>query len=386
MQNKINLQLSSQLWDSKEISAIKTVISSNQFTMSNNVKSFENQFARYFKTKYATMFNSGSSANFAALFSFIFHSKIKLKETDEIIVPAVAWSTTYSPLFYLKCKLVLVDISKNSLNVDIGELIKAITKKTKVIIAVNLLGNPSELFKLRNICKENKIILFEDNCESLGAKLKNKYTGTFGFASSTSFFYSHHISTIEGGMVLTNDNELNILLKQIRAHGWTRDTTNIKTKKKEYNFVIPGMNLRPTEINAAIGIQQLKKLNQIVSIKRKNFLIYYDLFKDSKYIDIIQENGENSSFVLPFIIKNQYKKYLPLIKKVLKKYNVETRLIAGGSFLKHPYSKFFNIRKIGKLSNSDYIHDYGFVIGNHPKDMKIKLIKISLIINEVFKI
>lgn len=385
MQNKIKYKLSSQYWDEKEISSIKNIINSNQFTMSKNVQLFENKFANYFNMNHAIMFNSGSSANFAVLFSFIFHSKIKLNEKDEVIVPAIAWSTTYSPLFYIKAKLVLVDVDRESLNINIKELIKAITKKTKVIIAVNLLGNPSELSELRSICKKRNIILFEDNCESLGAKLNNKYTGTYGFASSTSFFYSHHMSTIEGGMVLTNNIELKNLLKQIRAHGWTRDTTLNKSKQKEYNFVIPGMNLRPTEINAAIGIQQLKKLKKIIHFKRLNYLAYLDIFHNSKYFDIIYENGFNSSFVLPFILKKKYKFYMPNLQKTLKRYDIESRIIAGGCFTKHPYYKYFNIKKISKLSNSNYIHNYGFVIGNHPQDMSSKIIKISKIMNSVFE-
>lgn len=385
MHKKINYKLSSQCWDDKEIKSIYKVIKSNQYTMSKNVELFENKFAKYFNMKHAIMFNSGSSANFAVLFSFIFHSKIKLREKDEVIVPAIAWSTTYSPLFYTKSKLILVDVNKESLNINVKELIKAITKKTKLIIAVNLLGNPSELVKLKSICKKRNIILFEDNCESLGAKLNNKYTGTYGFASSTSFFYSHHMSTIEGGMVLTNNLELNNLLKQCRAHGWTRDTTTNQLKKKEYNFVIPGMNLRPTEINAAIGIQQLKKLKKIIFFKRLNYQTYLKIFDGSKYFDIVKENGFNSSFVLPFILKNKYKSYMPNLKKVLNKYNIETRIIAGGCFSKHPYYKYFNIKKNSKLLNSNYIHKYGFVIGNHPEDMRSKIHDISMIMNSIFK-
>ena len=384
MFNRVNHVLSSQFWDRKEINSIKKVINSGQFTMSKNVNLFEKKFAKYFNTKYAIMFNSGSSANFATFFSFMFHSKINLKAKDEVIVPALAWSTTYSPFYYIKAKLVLVDVDKKTFNLNIKQVIKSISNKTKLIVAVNLLGNPAELIQLKKICNEKNIALFEDNCESLGAKLNNKYTGTFGLASSTSFFYSHHMSTIEGGMVITNNKELSNLLKQIRAHGWTRDTTKIINKKKEYNFVIPGMNLRPTEINAAIGIEQLKKLKKIVSLKRKNYLAYYKIFSKSQYFDIIHENGNNSSFVLPFILKNKYKSYLNKLRKLLRKNNIEYRLVAGGSFTKHPYYKYFDLKKINKLDNSNYIHNYGFVIGNHPELMIEKIKKISKIMDSIF--
>lgn len=384
MPNNFEHSLSSQFWDKSEFKSINKVINSNQFTMSKNVNLFEKKFSKYFNMKYSIMFNSGSSANFAFFFSLVFHSKVKLKEKDEIIVPAVAWSTTYSPLFYLKSKLVLVDVDKKTFNLKIKDVIKSITKKTKVIVAVNLLGNPADLNKLKTLCLKKKIILFEDNCESLGAKLNNKFTGTFGFASSTSFFYSHHISTIEGGMILTNNLELSKLLKQLRAHGWTRDTVINKNKKKEYNFILPGMNLRPTEINAAIGIEQLKKLKKIVNHKRNNYLEYYRIFSTSKYFDIIHENGKNSSFVLPFVLKNKYKSYLSKLKKTLQEFNIEFRIIAGGSFTKHPYSKYFDIKKKIKLDNSNYIHDYGFVIGNHPKNLNTKIQKIAKIMDLVF--
>ncbi len=384
MLNKLKHVLSSQYWDQKEINSIKKVIKSGQFTMSKKVNLFEKKFAKYFNSKYAVMFNSGSSANFATFFSFMFHSKINLKANDEVIIPALAWSTTYSPFYYIKAKLVLVDVDKKTLNIDIKQVIKSISKKTKLIVAVNLLGNPSDLIELKKICNKKKITLFEDNCESLGAKLNNKYTGTFGLASSTSFFYSHHMSTIEGGMVLTNNLELCNLLKQIRAHGWTRDTTKIVNKKKEYNFVIPGMNLRPTEINAAIGIEQLKKLKKIVGLKRKNYLAYYKIFSTSKYFDIIHENGINSSFVLPFILKTKYKSYLQELRKLLRKNNIEYRIIAGGSITKHPFYKYFDIKKINKLDNSNYIHNYGFVIGNHPELMINKIKIISKLMDSIF--
>ena len=192
------------------------------------------------------------------------------------------------------------------------------------------------------------------------------------------------MSTIEGGMVITNNKELSNLLKQIRAHGWTRDTTKIKNKKKEYNFVIPGMNLRPTEINAAIGIEQLKKLKKIVNLKRKNYLAYYKIFSTSKYFDIIHENGRNSSFVLPFILKNKYKSYLHKLRKLLSANNIEYRIIAGGSFTKHPFYKYFDIKKMNKLDNSNYIHNNGFVIGNHPELMVEKIKKISELMDSIF--
>ena len=257
----MNYKLNYSQWGKQEISAINKVVKSSYLTMGKNVNIFEKQFASYLGRKYAVMVNSGSSANLLSLASLFYKKKKPLKANDEVIVPAIAWSTTYSPLQQYGLKIKIVDISLKDLNVDIDKILSAITKKTKMIVAVNILGFPAELKKMRDICKKKNIYLFEDNCEALGAKIGKEKTGTFGILSSHSFFFSHHISTIEGGMVTTNDYELYCLMKSIRAHGWSRDLptrNNLNFSKKkglyeQYNFILPGYNLRSTEISAAIA-------------------------------------------------------------------------------------------------------------------------------------
>ena len=197
------LSLAYSTWDEKELSAMNNVISSGTFTMGNNVREFEANFSKFIGTNYSVMVNSGSSANLlmvAALFA-----QKKLKKGDEIIVPAVSWSTTFLPLQQYGLKVKFIDIDLETLNLDLKQLKKAISAKTKAIFLVNLLGNPIDINELNEIVNREKICIIEDNCESLGAKIESRRAGTFGIMSSHSFFFSHHISTMEGGMISTDD-------------------------------------------------------------------------------------------------------------------------------------------------------------------------------------
>lgn len=209
--------LSDDTWGKEEIIAILEVITSNQFTMGEKVRLFEKAFAEYFGSKYAIMVNSGSSANLVLISALLYSGK--LNKGDEIIVPAVSWSTTYFPLIQNSLKIKFVDIDRETLNIDISKLEKAISKNTKAIFAVNLLGNPNNFELLFDICQKYNLLLIEDNCEALGAKYNNKYTGTFGIGGTFSFFYSHHICTMEGGIVATDDKELYEYMLSLRAHG-----------------------------------------------------------------------------------------------------------------------------------------------------------------------
>ena len=280
----MNYSLVSDSWGIEEVEAINKVIKSNIYTYKGKyVKEFEKKFAQFFNSKYAVMVNSGSSANLISVASLFYKKKQPLKRGDEVIVPTLSWSTTYYPLQQYGLKLRFVDIDLETLNVNVDNIIKACTRKTKLIVAVNILGNPLELSKLRLFCKKKKIYLMEDNCESMGAKINGKYTGTFGIVNTFSTFFSHHISTIEGGLILTDDFEVYNLLLSLRSHGWTRDLSKNFYLKKDQNkyenycFTVPGYNVRPTNLNAAIGIEQLKKLKKLIDIRRKitNFLIKF---------------------------------------------------------------------------------------------------------------
>ena len=254
-------------WDQEEIDAINSVIDSGMYTMSKNVAEYEKKFAKHFGSKYAVMVSSGSTANLLGIAALVYSGR--LPRGSEVIVPAVSWSTTYFPLEQFGMKLVFVDIDKHTLNLSLEQVKKAISSSTKMIFAVNLLGNSNDFDELVKICKENNIILAEDNCESMGAKYKNKYLGTIGVFGSFSTFYSHHMCTMEGGVTVTDDKELYEYMLAIRAHGWPRNLPSDSTiyKKKDdpfyesFNFIVPGFNLRPLEMEGAIGLKQLKKID-----------------------------------------------------------------------------------------------------------------------------
>ena len=368
-------------WDKKENEALKKVIKSNYFTMGSKVEEFEKKFASYLGRKYAVMTNSGSSANLISIASFFLKSKLKCN--DEVIVPAIGWSTTYSPLQQYGLKIKIVDVYLDDLNINFELLKSAVTNKTKMIVVVNILGVPCKLEKIRKLCKKKNIILFEDNCESLGSEINNKKTGTFGDISTHSFFYSHHISTMEGGMALTDDFEIYCILKSIRAHGWARDLPkskkNLQIDKKKrnlYKFLYPGYNVRPGELNAAVGIEQLKKLKNLEKIRIKNLKLFSKLFKNSKIFYIQNTDCKNSSFAFTLILKRSNIKMKNKIFKILKMNKIEYRMITGGCITKHPYINHFDYEIFKSLTVANKAHKDGFFVGNAGIDLSKQIKKL----------
>ena len=389
MKNLLNTKfpLTYNSWNQLEEKAILNVINSGQYTYSNKVKKFEKEFAKYQGMKWGIMANSGSSANLLAVSSLFYKKKNPLKKGDEVIVPAISWATTYFPLSQNNLRLKIVDVNLSTVNIDIQKLKKAITKKTKLIVVVNILGNPCDLSQVKEICDQKGIYLMEDNCESLGAEINKKKTGSFGIINTCSFFYSHHISTIEGGMVTTNDNELNEIIKSLRSHGWSRDSNlknsifkNKKNKFQNYRFLLPGYNLRPTEINAAIGSVQLKKINKIIKIRRTNFLHYQNIFKNNKIFHIQKENGKSSAFSFIFIFRKEFLHIKEKVYNEMTKNNIEYRLVTGGCILKHDVIKFLDHEVFNNVNNANYIHENGFFLGNGHRLLKDKLINFNKII------
>ena len=365
--------LSINTWDNKEYEAINNVIASQNFTMGEKVKEFENKFAQHMGSKYAVMVNSGSSANLLMIASLVLDKNIDLNEGDEVIVPTLSWATTYYPLQQYKLKSKFVDINLNTLNIDENTIISAITKKTKAIFAVNVLGNPCNFEKIKKICKKYKLILIEDNCESLGAKYDNKQCGTFGITGSFSFYFSHHIHTIEGGMVITNNESIYHHLLSLRAHGWIRDLPkNNKIYKKKGNsfedsfvFVLPGYNLRPNEINGSIGLEQLKKVKSIVKQRRANAKFFKQLFQNNENIKIQKEVGKSSWFGFSVLLDGKLKNKRSKILSILNEKGIETRPIISGNFLKYPVTKYLDHEVHGDIKNSKEIDSNGFFIGNN---------------------
>jgi len=372
----IKYPLSDDTWGQEEIDAINEVVASRRFTMGAKTKEFEEKFANYFGSKYAVMVNSGSSANLIAIAALIFSGR--LNRGDEIIVPAVSWSTTYYPLYQYGLKLIFVDIDLNTLNIDKQQIESAITPKTKAIFTVNLLGNPNEYDEIINICDKHGLILIEDNCEAMGAKYNNKFTGTFGIIGTFSTFYSHHICTMEGGIAITDDEELYHYMLSLRAHGWTRDiphSSKIYQKSpsefyESYNFILPGYNVRPLEIEAAVGIEQLKKLERFVSIRRQNAEYFRELCHNLNNIVIQEEIGQSSWFGFSIVLINDLRGQRDNLINELKKNDIEVRPIVAGNITFNKSVKYLDYRINNRLKNADYIHVNGYFIGNHSKDLK----------------
>ncbi len=346
----------------------------SKLTQGQYVEKMEKTFARFHKMKYCTMVNSGSSANLVMIASLIYHKNKLLKRNDEVIVPSLGWSTSYAPLFQFGLVPVFVDIDPHSFNIDVKKIEKSITKKTRAILVINILGNPSEYSALKKIAKKYNLFLIEDNCESLGAKYKGKLCGTFGLMSTSSSFFSHHISTIEGGYILTNSKYINALNKSIRSHGWLRDKSSktiykkkITSFKRNFTFINPGFNVRSTEINAFLGLLQMKRLKNYLKIRRDNYLFFLDVISNTKNFSIQKECYESSWFGFGILYTKKNKKEFNNIIKFLTK-QFEIRPIVSGDFTKQPMLYNNDLKyKISNLKNIKIIDEYGFMIGNNPQ-------------------
>lgn len=384
--------LASSTWDEKELSAIQSVIDSNMFTMGKCVAEYEKQFSGYFRAKYSLMVSSGSTANLlmiAALF-YTKNEKNRLKRGDEVIVPAVSWSTTYFPLYQYGLKIKFVDIDSKTLNIDLEQLKNAITDKTRAILAVNLLGNPNDFLAIDKIIGDKNILLLEDNCESMGATFEGKQAGTFGLMGTYSSFFSHHIATMEGGCIVTDDEELYHILLCLRAHGWTRNLPeeNLVTGKKSadpfdeaFKFVLPGYNARPLEMSGAIGIEQLKKLPEFIKNRQNNGEYFTELFSEHPYLDIQLETGKSSWFGFSFVIKPEADILRKEVVEKLKLKGIECRPIVSGNFAKNDVVKYFDYEVFGKLSNAEYLDDNGFFVGNHQVSIKDNIEFLRTVLN-----
>ncbi len=370
----MDYKLASSSWGPEEIDAIQGVIDEGMYSMGERVNKYEQEFASYFGSKYCVMVNSGSSANLLMIAALFFHSKYKLERGDEIIVPTVSWSTTYAPLQQYGLKLKFVDVDLDTLNIDIAKLKSAVSKKTRAIFAVNLLGNPNQFDEINEIIDDKDIILLEDNCESMGAKYNYKFTGTFGLMGSFSSFFSHHISTMEGGCIITDDQELHEILLCLRAHGWTRNLSenNLLTSlsndyfEESFKFILPGYNLRPLEMSGAIGLEQLKKLPAFLEQRRKNAELFQKKFQNNANLRIQSEVGESSWFGFSIILNENARTHRAAILDKLKKSNIEVRPIVTGNFLKNKkLLKFFDYDIGSSMEASENLESNGFFVGNH---------------------
>ena len=373
-------ELASSSWDEKEIAAMQGVVASDHYTMGDRVMEFEASFARYLGVSHCVMVNSGSSANLLMVAALFYRKNEPLKRGDEVIVPAVSWATTYYPLYQYGLHIKFVDIDRETLNFDLNALSAAITPRTRMIFAVNLLGNANDYDAIDRLRAGRDIILLEDNCESLGGEWKGRKLGSIGLAGSFSTYYSHHMSTVEGGVIATNDEELYHILLSLRSHGWTRHLPqNNRVCRKStdwfdesFRFVLPGYNVRPTELAGAVGVEQLKKLPGFIEARRKNAECFLQLFGSDPRFTVQHELGRSSWFGFSLLIRDHALSRKEIIAR-LSGAGIDTRPIVAGNFARKEVVKWFDCEVPDSLPNADYVDARGFFVGNHQFDIRDRL-------------
>jgi len=357
------------------LESIDSLLSRN-VTMGAKVSAFEQMFAEYLDVSHSVMVNSGSSANLVALSALTSTlAKHHIKPGDEVITPAVTWSTTVFPIVCVGAVPVFVDVDLDTMNINPSLAEKAIGKKTAAIMPVHLIGNPCDMESIQAIANEHNLFVVEDACEAPGAELNGKKVGTFGDIGTFSFFFSHHITTIEGGMVVTEDSKYADLARSLRAHGWVRersDNQKLAMKYRSLNsrflFVTRGYNLRPTEIQGAFGIHQLAKLEDLIRIRENN--ADYWSRELSKYSDFLilpktRPGSRHVYFGYPVMVRSEAPFKRDELVSYLERKRVETRPIMAGNFTQQPVFSSLPSRIVGKLRNAKLIHTSSFFWGNH---------------------
>ena len=374
-----NYPLASNTWDEREKLSILRVLESNQFTMGKEVDEFENMFSKYLGVKHSIMVNSGSSANLLACAAFRLSGRY---ENGTVIAPAVSWSTTFFPISQWGYKIKFLDINIRSLNIDIKEIKKNITSDVVGICGVSLLGNPSGMDEIRKICSEYNLFFFEDNCESFGASIGETMAGNFGDISTHSFFFSHHMQTMEGGMVSTNDDGLASIIRSLRAHGWTRDkkSGDLSDKafdnfSKSFEFIYPGYCVRPIEFMGAVGKEQLSKWPLMKESRIKNAVNYRKMMDEFEELFIIQsgEGIESTWFGFSMILIGKAKGSRGLLVNIFEKYNIEYRPIVAGNFTKQKVIEYLDHCPLGHYPNADEVDKNGIFVGNDSRDLSGEL-------------
>ncbi len=365
--------LATATWDGLEQEAIARVVQSGNYTMGKEVRKYESEFASWFGSEHAVMSNSGSSANLLAISAIRYSSLNPESKRNEVIVPAVSWSTTYYPIAQMGFKLKFVDVDLETLNASAESISQAIGPNTAGIVVVNLLGNPSELIQIRALADKHRLFMVEDNCESMGAEVEGRQAGTFGDVGTFSSFFSHHISTMEGGMSVTGSEELRQVMTSLRAHGWTRelpDENYVHNKSGEafddlFRFVLPGYNVRPIEFEGAIGQEQLMKLKGLLAGRRANARGFLSLTSNFDFIRVQREHGSSSWFGFSVILEGRASGRRSDLVSTLSKHGIESRPIVAGNFTRNPVMRHLEHAELGPLPNAEKIHNDGLFVGNH---------------------
>ena len=404
--NKDFYPLALSSWDQDEVDLACQIIKSQQTTMGQQVKNFESEFSAYLGCEKTYMVNSGSSANLLMAMALKIYLQINNDSRNTIVAPAVGWSTSYAPFIQLGFNVKLIDVDLSTYNLDPLHLQSFLGDDVVAVLVINILGNPAPLNKLSKLCDDHNVYLLEDNCESLGAKvLENnayKMAGSFGIMSTHSFFFSHHINTMEGGCVCTSNGDFSLLLKIIRNHGWIRDINendlsipespvsnyisqcieNLRNSQnfdfmKSFYFILPGFNFRPTEIQGALGSLQLSKLPKFVEQRRKNATYLLESIKDINLITPQNEHHFSSYFGFGFIVAHAKR---DILVRYLAKNGVQVRPIVSGDISLHPLSQYMTASD--DYTNARTLHQEGFFIGNHHVDFQVQISKFVDIIKE----
>ncbi len=377
--------------DDGDIEALQTFIKKNKnkiFTQSKKVSEFEKKWSKWLGVKYSIFVNSGSSANLLSMNLIkIFYGK------GEVIVPSLTWVSDIASVIQNGLEPKFVDINLNNLSMNDERVINLINKKTKAVFITHAQGFNGLSNRLLSVLKKKKIALVEDVCESHGAKFKNKKLGSYGLISNFSFYYAHHMTTIEGGMICTNNKNIYETAKILRSHGMLRESGNSQFEKKIINnnkqlspkfiFLYPAYNLRNNEMSAVIGLNQLKKLDKNIRLRNKNFTYFLKNLDRHKYfVDFDLEGISNYAF--PIILKYKNLKHRDNFEKYLTKFKIEFRRgnAGGGNQIRQPYlKKYFKKYSLNNFQNVDHVHFYGYYIGNYPTLNVKKIDRIIKILN-----
>lgn len=376
---KIPLMTPSISWP--EINEAMDSIMKTEFTMGKKVRRFEKDYAKYMGTKEAVMVNSGSSANLLALSVLTNPRKSdRVKAGEEVICPAIGWSTTFFPMVYAGLIPVYVDIELGTYDIDVEKAEEAVTKKSSIIMPVHLAGNPCEMDRICEIAEKHDLYLIEDTCEAHGSEFKGKKTGSFGDVGTFSFYMSHHITTGEGGMLITNDNEIAEIARNLRAFGWVRDMNSKKRIEEKYKeldkrfiFYNLGYNIRPTEIAGSFGIHQLKKIRKNIAKRKSNAKYWLSTLKQFEDVLIMPKTTKNASHVwfgFPLTVRPEAPFTRNQIVSYLEKKGIETRPIMSGNMADHPSIALYKHRIHKDLPNARLVTRNGFFFGNYPQMSK----------------
>ena len=362
------------------------ILNSNRFTNGPKVKEFEQIWSEWLGTKYSVMVNSGASANYITT-AIVRELK---GQKGEIIVPPLGWVSDITSVINTGFKPVFVDVSLSTMSLSIENIKNAINENTKAIVLVHTLGFNAINDEIINLARDNNLLLIEDCCEAHGAEYKNKKVGSLGNMSCFSFYFGHHMTTIEGGMICTNDENIYQLARMFRSHGMTREASREIQQKylspnlnPLFTFAVPGYNMRSNEINAVLGINQMSRLDKNVEVRKKNLKIWLENLNPSLYHTDYNIEG-NSNFALPLLIKNKLLK-MEDICKILEKNKIEYRLgmAGGGNQARQPWLKKYDFDVVGELDNSNYIHEWGLYVGNHTELTREQIINLCERLNNV---